>query len=181
MWQLRNSWINLVGATCLAYSALTPGMGTPPQKNARPAVEASTNAVMLKSDVVRASPDAGAAELTRIDKGVRVRLLVNQGGWSQINASGRTGWVRVLSVSGDVNAVVDISDLGALGKAPQGKVVAVAGVRGLDVETLESASYSQSEITRLSGYAMSRVEAEQFAESAGLSGLAMPYLAAPSR
>jgi beta-barrel assembly-enhancing protease len=178
---LGHGWINLLGAAGLVFSAISMGMGTPPQKNSRPAVESGANAVMLKSDVVRATPDARAAELARIEKGLRVRQLANQGGWSQISASGWTGWVRVLSVSVDANAAVDLSDLGALGRTPQGKTVAVAGVRGLDEETLQSATYSESEITRLGGYAMNRGEAEQFAESAGLRRLEMPYLAAPTR
>lgn len=152
-----------------------PAMGTPPQKAGKTVSEVSSNAVMIKTDDVRAAPDSGASVLARADKGARVFLLASQGGWSRISHAGKTGWVRVLSVSADSREGVTISDLGALGKTPQGKVVAVAGVRGLDEDILKSASYSEAEIVQLHGYVASRLEAEKFAQTAGLKARAMPY------
>jgi hypothetical protein len=114
--------------------------------------------------------------LARVEKGARVRLLATQAGWRQISSTGKTGWVRVLSLSADANTGVEWTDLAALGKTPQGKVVGVAGVRGLDEETLKSASYNEAEIQFLNTFAMSRSEAEQFAQAAGLHGRALSYL-----
>lgn len=154
-------------------------MGTPPQKPAKLATASDANAVMLKADAMRQSAQAGASVLAQIDKGVRVRLLRSQDGWSQISESGRTGWVRVLSVRGDAREAIELSDLGDLGKKPQGKVVAVAGVRGLSEENLKAATYAAAEIERLQGYACGRAEAEQFAQAAALQARAMAYLAEP--
>jgi hypothetical protein len=69
--------------------------------------------------------------------------------------------------------------LGALGKKPQGNVVAVAGTRGLDEKQLSLAKYDAAEVERLRGYVISRQEAEQFAQAAGLRALDMFYIAAP--
>jgi hypothetical protein len=49
-------------------------------------------------------------------------------------------------------------------------------VRGLSEETLRTAVYSESELQILAGYAMSRAEAEQYAQAAGLRVRALPYL-----
>ncbi len=165
---------------CLVISGTAFAMGTPPQKSGKPA-ESTANAVMLKVDDLRAEPDIKSAGLLRLEKGLRVNLLSSQGGWSQIVSAGKKGWVRVLSVSADRRDGIELSDLGALGKTPQGKVVAVAGARGLDEETLSVASYSAAEIERLLTYAMDRSAAEQFARAAGLQVRAMPYMDAPKQ
>ncbi len=164
---------------CLFQSAAAPAMGTPPQKSARSA-EAGVDAVMLQADALRAAPDAASAVLLHLEKGTRVRLLASQGGWSQLASAGKIGWVRVLAVSSHARDRIELSDLGALGKTPQGKVVAVAGARGLDEENLKIASYDPLEVERLHGYAISRAEAEQFALAAGLQARALPYFSAPA-
>lgn len=151
-------------------------MGTPPQKPAKPAAASDANAVMLKADALRQSAQASASILAQIDKGMRVRLLRSQDGWSQISESGRIGWVRVLSVRGDAQESIELSDLGDLGKKPQGKVVGVAGARGLSEESLKLAAYAADELERLQGYACGRAEAEQFAQAAALQARAMAYL-----
>jgi hypothetical protein len=168
--------IALCGMAALVTSSTLLAMGTPPQKPAQSPVDPNSNAVMLKADDLRAAPDVGANVLARLDKGARVRLLATQGGWRQISGAGKTGWVRVLSISADAANGGGLADLEALGKTPQGKVVAVAGVRGLSEETLRTAVYSESELQILAGYAMSRAEAEQYAQAAGLRVRALPYL-----
>jgi len=171
-------WLVLAG---LVVSGSLLAMGTPPQKPARSVSEAAANASMLKTDELRVAPDAGANVLARVEKGARVRLLATQGGWRQISSAGKTGWVRVLSLSVDAASGVAWSDLEALGKTPQGKVVAVAGARGLDEETLKTAVYSESELQFLHTFAMSRGEAEQFAQAAGLQARTLSYLEAPKQ
>jgi len=170
----------LFGMSCLMVAYVATAMGTPPQK-APKAVESGNSAVMLKADDLRVAPELNAVVLQRIDKGVRVRLLTSQGGWSQISSGGKAGWVRILSVSRTENDSLDYSDLGALGKTPQGKVVAVAGTRGLDEAQLRLASYNAAEVELLHTYAMSRIAAEQFAQAAGLRIHPMSYIEDPKR
>jgi len=171
-------WLGLAG---LVVSGSLLAMGTPPQKPAKSVSEAGANAVMLKTDELRVAPDSGANVLARVEKGARVRLLATQGGWRQISSAGKTGWVRVLSLSADAASSVAWSDLEALGKTPQGKVVAVAGARGLDEEMLKTAVYSEAELQFLHTFAMSRGEAEQFAQAAGLQARTLSYLDAPKQ
>jgi co-chaperonin GroES (HSP10) len=173
--------ILLIGLVCIsgvAGSTAILAMGTPPQKTNPSVAVSSANAVMLKTDDLRAEPDSTSTALTRVEKGVRVRLLSSRSGWSQVSSAGKTGWVRVLSVSSDARDGIDLADVGALGKTPQGKVVAVAGVRGLDQENLKSASFNAADLALLHTYGSSRSEAEQFAHAAGLQAREMAYLAA---
>jgi hypothetical protein len=168
------------GLFCGLISTAALAMGTPPQTVAKP-VEAGRSAVMLKADDLRAAPELKSTVLRRIEKGAQVRLLTSQGGWSQISSGGKSGWVRILSVSSPATESVDFSDLGVLGKTPQGKVVAVAGTRGLDESKLRLASYDAAEIELLHTFAISRAAAEQFGQVAGLQIRAMPYIDAPKR
>ena len=172
--------VYVFGWSCLLLASSVSGMATPPQKPTQ-SVAIGGNAVMLKTDDLRAAPDAKSTSLLRVEKGAQVRLLVSQGGWSQISSAGHTGWVRVLSVRKQGNDGIELSDLGALGNKPQGKVVAVAGTRGLDEKQLSQASYDAAEIERLRGYVSSRQEAEQFARAAGLHARVMSYIAAPDQ
>jgi len=172
--------VGVLGWSCLLLASSVSGMATPPQKSTQP-VAIGSSAVMLKTDDLRATPDSKSPLLLRVEKGAQVRLLASQGGWSQISNAGLTGWVRVLSVRKQGSDGIELSDLGALGKKPQGKVVAVAGTRGLDESQLSLASYDSAEVERLRGYAISRQEAEQFAQAAGLHAREMSYIAAPNQ
>lgn len=169
----------LLGTSFLFTFSSIFAMGTPPQKPRVP--DTSSNAVMLKSDDLRAAPDVQANALARVDKGSRVRLLATQGGWRQVSSAGMVGWVRVLSISADANTGLEWSDLDAFGKTPQGKIVAVAGARGLDEKMLMAAVYNEAEIQLLHGYAMSRSEAEQFAQAASLQVRVLAYLDSPKQ
>ena len=172
-------------AALALFSGFAVAMGTPPQspaKGATPTVGAAS--VMLRDDDLRARPDAAAPALTRLAKGSAVRVLAGDGGWTQVSASGRVGWVRILSVRGAGSA--STADLGALaGAASAGRdpdrVVAVAGVRGLTEETLKLAEFNRGELLRLETYAVGADEAERFARDAALQRRAVAYLPAPAK
>ncbi len=175
---MKRPWIRLtMGVLCLGWS-LSHAMGTSPQQvpkqEARPAAGLS---VMLKDDDLRAQPESSAPVLGRLAKGTSVRILANQGGWTRVTADSRGGWVRVLSVRSPAQSGADLAGLIQAGtSAPDaGRVVAVAGVRGLDEEMLKSAAFDPAQIQLLDGYALGRAEAEQFAQAAGLRAIALPY------
>ncbi|MEW5788643.1 MAG: SH3 domain-containing protein [Pseudomonadota bacterium] len=168
--------LSLAAALLLSVDAVL-AMGTPPQ--APPAADqpAATGSSMLKQDDLRAGPDANARILARLAQGQGVKVLASQGGWTQVSAAGQTGWVRVLSVRSPAGGV-GLGEVVAPREA--GKVVAVAGVRGLDEEDLRAARFDGGELRRLDGYALDREEAERFARAAGLLPRTMPYLKGPA-
>ena len=170
----------------LAWGTAT-AMGTrpasPPPKPAAAAPGMASE--MLRDDDLRATPETSGRVLVRLPRGARVRLLGTQGGWSQVMADGHSGWVRVLSVravaSGQIAAdVAGLVTAGSSGRDP-GQVVAVAGVRGLNEETLKAAAFNAAEIQLLHSYALGAAEAEQFARAAGLNARPVPYFGAAAR
>lgn len=141
--------------------------------------------VMLRDEELRAAPAADAAALGRLGRGAEVDILARQGGWTRVSGGGRTGWVRVLSVrtaapAAGLGDVLGAVEAGTARRDP-GKVVAVAGLRGLDEEELKLARFNAAELQRLAGYASSRAEAEAHAREFGLRPLSLPYLPAPKR
>lgn len=168
----------------LAWSAAL-AMGTPPQQAARPGEPAArpegVAAVMLRDDELRAAPSTSASVLKRLAKGASVRVVASEGGWTRITAGGASGWVRVLSVRQPGQGGADLAGLVEAGTTARdpGRVVAVAGVRGLDEAVLKAASFNAAELQLLGGYALGRAEAEQFALAAGLRASTLPYLPSP--
>ena len=141
--------------------------------------------VMLKDEPLRATASATAAELAKTAKGEAVDILARQGGWSQVRAQGKTGWVRLLSVRGGAAAQTDVAgelqgvlSLGATRRDPN-KVVAVAGVRGLSEEELKQARFDERALRQMEGLGATAQEAARFAAEAGLSRRDVAYLPAP--
>lgn len=149
---------------------------------AAPALAAT--GTMIKNDALRQSASASAASVSKVSKGASVEILARQGGWTQIRHAGRTGWVRILSVKtitgsagGDALGLIEMGSA----KRDPSRVVAVAGLRGLNEEELRAARFNANELLRLDQYISSRSDAEQFARSAGLRRLEVAYIKLPKR
>lgn len=141
--------------------------------------------VMIKDEDLRASASAGAATLGRVARGASVEILARQGGWTQVKADGRAGWVRILAVKssapgGGAGDVLGLVEAGTTRRDPN-KVVAVAGVRGLNEEELKLARFNADELVRLERYASDRADAQSFARNAGLQAAKLAYLPKPKQ
>jgi len=165
------------------FALLLPGlalaMGTPVQKPV--AAVPGNPGVMLRDDAMKAAPSAAADNVAKLGRGAKVRVLASQGGWTQVYAAGSTGWVRILSVKAEIAATPDLGALVEVGNRPSapGKVVAVAGARGLDEVELKAAQFNPEELVFLDAHAASQADAEQFAQLAGLIRRGLPYLPNP--
>lgn len=141
----------------------------------------AASGTMLKDDELHAEARAGSALLGRVGKGASVKVLNRQGGWTQVVHAGKTGWVRILSlrmtVESGANVLGGFAQIGGARRDPN-RVVAVAGVRGLNEEELRSARFDAGELARLHQFASNRADAEQFARSAGLKPLDLAYIKA---
>lgn len=141
--------------------------------------------VMIRDDQLRTSASASAAVSGTAAKGAAVEILGRSGGWTQIRAAGKSGWVRLLSVrattsgradtAGEIQGVLDIGQK----RSDPSKVVAVAGLRGLSEEELKGARYDPQQLQLLDSYAASREDAQRHARNAGLTGRSVAYLPAP--
>jgi hypothetical protein len=142
--------------------------------------------VALKDESLMAKPSATAASVGKMSKGMAVDIVAKQGGWLQVKAGSTQGWVRLLSVRAGAGGVGSNGLAGVAGvagavtqKSDPSRVVAVAGVRGLNEEDLKRASYDAAEIARLEGYAVSKAQAQAFAEKSGLKAQKVASLPEP--
>jgi hypothetical protein len=141
--------------------------------------------VMSKDEDLKASASAAADVVGRVAKGATVEILARRGGWTQVSSAGKTGWVRILAVksgasgggSGDLLGLVEA---GTTRRDP-GKVVAVAGLRGLNEEQLRLARFNPDELMQLDRYASDRADAERFARQVGLRPASIAHLPDPGR
>lgn len=144
---------------------------------AQSAVAASGS--MIKDDTLRAQPSATAASVGQAGKGSAVEVLARQSGWTQIKSGNTTGWVRLLSVRTST-AGSSVTDVGAfLDKRETGKVVAVAGLRGLSEEELKGARFDARELAAMDRFKVDRGGAQQFAQMAGLRTRSIEHLPKP--
>jgi hypothetical protein len=142
----------------------------------------AASGVMLKDDSLRASASAGAVSVGRVAKGATVDILARQGGWTQVAKDGRKGWVRILSVRATSSAgAADFSGLIQAGtqRGDSSRVVATAGLRGLNEEELKSARYDANELMKLDRYLVDRASAENYAHAVGLRHRDLDYPPAP--
>jgi len=144
---------------------------------------AQEGGVMLRDEVMRASAAVSGASVANVARGASVEILASQAGWLQVRHSGKTGWVRLLSVrkgeaartSGDLAGVVSLGTT----RADPSRVTATAGLRGLTEQELRAARFDPAELKRLDSYAVAESEARQFAAAAELRAVQLGYLPAP--
>ncbi len=144
---------------------------------------ASDSGVAVKSCEVMDAPFRDARAIAALEKGDTVEIVKRKGGWLQVSAKGKTGWVRMLFVrrgaSGEkASAVKEASGvLGlATGRAGSGNMVAATGVRGLDEEELKEAEFNEKQFETLKTYRVTKNDAQVFAGQAGLKAQTVPFI-----
>lgn len=140
----------------------------------------------LKDESLMAQPSATAAAVGKMSKGMSVDIVAKQGGWLQVKVGKAQGWVRLLSVRAGSGGAGGDGLAGVAGvagavtqKSDPSRVVAVAGVRGLNEEELKGAKYNADELARLEGYAVSASQAQAFADKSGLKSSKIKALPKP--
>lgn len=125
---------------------------------------------LLRDENLRQDSGSDARVLALLNRGDAVEILNRQGGWLRVGTARGEGWVRLLSVRGDVAAqTAPMTELrGELAPAArrlESRIVAVAGFRGgEEEERIEAAG--QAALARLEGFRLSASEA--IAASGGL-------------
>ena len=144
---------------------------------------ASDPGVAVRSCEVMSEPFRDARAVASLQEGDTLEIVKRKGGWLQVSAKGKTGWVRMLYVrrgaSGEkASAVKEASGvLGlATGRAGSGNVVAATGVRGLDEEELKEAQFNEKEFQTLKTYRTTKKDAQEFANQAGLKSLRVLFI-----
>jgi len=143
---------------------------------------ASTGTV-LRDEKLYSKPSATAPVSASVRKGASVTILSKQGGWLRVSAGKSTGWIRLLSVRAGAGGLggAGVGDVvgAATTKSDPSRVVAVAGLRGLNDEQLKQAKFNADELARMEAQAVSAAQARSFAGQSGLVAAKVPALPAP--
>lgn len=138
---------------------------------------------VLRNDKLYTQPSATSAVAGSVAKGASVNVLSKQGGWLRVTAGKTTGWMRLLSVrvGGGGLGGAGIGDVvgAATTKSDPSKVVAVAGLRGLNDEDLKQAKFNPEELARLESQGVQGTQARSFAAQAGLAAVKVEMLPKP--
>jgi len=100
----------------------------------------AASGTVLRTDKLYSQPSATASVAGNAAKGSSVTVLAKQGGWLRVTSGNTTGWMRLLSVRVGAGGLSS-SGLGdvvgaATTRSDPSRVVAVAGLRGLNEEDL---------------------------------------------
>lgn len=138
---------------------------------------------VLRNEKLYSQPSSGAKVTATVAKGASVDILAKQGGWLRVTAGKSSGWIRLLSVRAGAGGLggAGIGDLvgAATTKSDPSRVVAVAGLRGLNEEDLKKAQFNADELARLDAVSVSPTQARSFAGQAGLAAVNVPALPEP--
>lgn len=138
---------------------------------------------VLRNERLYSQPSSRAAVAATIPKGASVDILSKQGGWLRVSAGRTTGWIRLLSVragagGGSGSGVGDVFGA-ATRRSDPSRVVAVAGLRGLNDEDLKLAKFNPDELARLDAWEVTTSQARSFARQGGLVAANVPDLPEP--
>ena len=146
------------------------------------AAHASTGTV-LRNDKLYSQPSATSKVNASLTRGATVTIQQKQGGWLKVSAGKSTGWIRLLSVRAGAGGLggAGVGDVvgAATTRSDPSRVVAVAGLRGLNDEELKQAKFNGAELGRLDAQTVSVAQARSFASQGGLAAANVPALPAP--
>lgn len=100
----------------------------------------------LRADSTLADAPNGAPKTPSVKSGTAVKVLRRDGFWLEVDAGGRTGWVRASAIvlgSGGGAVAIDTGRLGS------GNIVATSVSRGLSAKDLISGKPDFDQVTRL--------------------------------
>lgn len=138
---------------------------------------------VLRNEKLYSQPRASAGVTASVPKGARVDILTKQGGWLRVKAGNATGWIRLLSVRAGAGGLggAGVGDVvgAATTRSDPSRVVAVAGLRGLNDEDLKQAKFNADELARLDALDVSTAQARSFARQSGLVAVKVAELPRP--
>jgi hypothetical protein len=153
--------------------------------------QAAEKALVIRAGDLKATPFLDATSATKVVSNQPVMILKRQGGWVQVDAGGKIGWLRMLNVR-MAQSVVASGSGPALGAQPPrsnslssrssllqtgstGKTV-TTGIKGLDEENIRNASVDFAQVAALAALAVEPSQAAANAKAIGLKENALEYL-----
>jgi hypothetical protein len=143
----------------------------------------AASGTVLRAEKLYSQPAATSKVTASVAKGTSVEILAKQGGWLRVKSGTSTGWIRLLSVRAGTGGLggTGVRDVvgAATTKSDPSRVVAVAGLRGLNEEDLKQAKFNEEELARMETRTVSATQARSFASQSGLAAVSVPELPKP--
>jgi hypothetical protein len=162
-----------------AATAVSPPAATP----APPAEVSSAPGTVLRAEKLYSEPASTSKVTASVAKGASVEILGKQAGWLRVKAGSQSGWIRLLSVRAGAGGLggAGVGDVvgAATTRSDPTRVVAVAGLRGLNDEDLKQAKFNAEELARMEARSVSATQVRTFASQAGLAAVSVPDLPKP--
>lgn len=140
-------------------------------------VSTSVGAQTLREEAALFDKPDGAAQGAKFKAATPLKVLKRQGFWVEVDAGGKTGWLKVSSVSFAGAAGPVAIDTGRLGT---GNIVATSAARGLSAKDLLEGTPNYDEAARLEALALDASGVTAFRSQGGVQPVAnVAALAAP--
>jgi hypothetical protein len=120
---------------------------------------------------------ADAPTLAALPQDTPVKVLARGGGWTRVEAGGKSGWVRVFhlrfasTVESSPSSGGGLASLGSalgFGQRNEQARLATTGIRGLSTEDVKNANPDPAALERMQSFRADRPGAERFAHEAKL-------------
>lgn len=141
---------------------------------------AAEKGALIRAGELKTKPFADAPAAARFTANQQVNVISRQGGWVQVEADGKTGWLRMLNLrmasagapsrKGNNSAMASLLRTGSSGKT------VTTGVKGMDEEDIRNATIDIVELQELHGLAVPPLEATAHAQQSGLKEYKVEYL-----
>lgn len=141
------------------------------------------SATLIRDADLKQEPFTDSATISTLPGKTALTIITSQGGWTQVkDASGLTGWVRLLNVRPDTAGgsasgfLSSLTTLGNVSRTGTTGVVATTGVKGISKELLDTAFPDASERKRLDQYRATTKNARAYAKSQKLQSRELAWL-----
>ena len=156
--------------------------------------QAAEKGIVLRAGDLKAQPFLDAANADKVTANQQVTIARRQGGWVQVEAGGKTGWLRMLNLRLEAAAVtapavaaavassnrpnvrsLTASPSSVLRTGSSGKTV-TTGVKGLDEENIRGSHVDPVQVAALAALAVQPGDATSNAAASGLKESTVDYL-----
>ena len=141
---------------------------------------AAAQPVSIATDsALHEEPKTESRVVTQLKSGATGEMIGRQGAWVNLKTPSGTGWVLSFNVrfgsGGGGQAGSAGGGLGSLFTRSKPATTATIGIRGLEAEDVNNATFSQPQLNLLDKYAVSKSAAESAARASGLEAVRVEY------
>ena len=143
-------------------------------------------AFTMRATELKEKGASDARTVASLPENTAVKVLQRAGGWTRVEASGQSGWVRAFHLRFPSTVTESSSSGSALGgltsalgfgrsKTEASKTSSI-GIRGLTAEDFKNATPDVGALQRMQSYRVDKGAAERFAREARLASVSINYL-----